>query len=419
MQNGSWRRFESFGYTDVRLDSFLNILNWGGGTYVDTTWQYNVICTLEGASAPDELYRIGGHYDSYCAGDPYVFAPGVNDNGSAVAATLEIARIMALVDYHPQSTIQFTLYAAEELGLWGSRYQASKARDIGEDVRYYLNLDMISNNPDSTNEIKIYHYLYFEWAGALMSDAFARYTNLEVFVPADQMASGSDSFSYWLFGFPTAYLEEYHFSPNWHKPGDVLANCNVVYCAEVARGAMATLMEQQILPYPLGTVAHSSNEGVTVSWNTQQNALVSGANIYRSENIHTGFSRINTLPVADSFFLDASVPAGKQYYYKIAFTNDSLQEGFFSNTVCGARFGFTDTLLVVSIMKGNNTTPDSVLGFYNAVFDTIPYRWTDVTTDNPLDLGLLARSRNVLWLINNTDFNMPDDTLGLKLHFVP
>ncbi len=409
-------RFVSYGYTNVRLDSFLNYLNWGGGAFVDTTWQYNIVCTLPGSSAPDEEYLIGGHYDSYCYGNPYEYAPGVNDNGTAVAATLEIARIMAKENYQPEATIKFTLFAAEELGLWGSRYQAAKARETGEDVRYYINLDMISNNPDSTDDVKIYRYTYFEWASDLMADVFNRYTTLNVFFPAFMNSQGSDSFSYWMFGFPATYLEEFNFSPNWHQTGDVIDNCNVAYCAEITRGAMATLMEQQIMPYPQGIEANSSKDGITISWRPENNANVTGTNIYRSENIHTGFTRLNTQPLTDTLFVDEAIPTAKEYFYRIAFTDALLQESIPSTIVSGARFGFTDTLLVVACLKGNNSTPDSVVAFYNAVLDTIPYRWVDMNTSNPLDLGLLAKSQNVLWLLNSNDYDLPNDTLGNKLY---
>jgi len=57
-------KFLSYGYTDVKLDSFYTALNIGN-IYIDTSWQYNIVCTLHGSSAPDEIYAIGGHYDSF------------------------------------------------------------------------------------------------------------------------------------------------------------------------------------------------------------------------------------------------------------------------------------------------------------------------------------------------------------------
>jgi hypothetical protein len=44
-------KFLSYGYTDVRLDSFYLIINnWNG--WADSSWQYNIVCTFTGSSAP-------------------------------------------------------------------------------------------------------------------------------------------------------------------------------------------------------------------------------------------------------------------------------------------------------------------------------------------------------------------------------
>jgi len=408
------KKFQSYGYIDVKLDSFLNITSWNGAP-PDTTWQYNVVCTMNGLSAPEEEYIVGGHYDSYCSPDPMIAAPGADDNSTAVAATLEIARVMKKMNYNPEATIKFILFAAEELGLLGSRYDAQVARESGRDIRYMLNMDMISNNPDSLKEVKIYKYIYFEWAADLMADVFQRYTDLDVFFPDEDAATGSDSYSYWMWGFPSAYLEEMDFSPNWHKLSDTIGNCNIEYCAEIARGAFATLVEQQKTPYPLGLAAESLKENITLTWESTANANVIGFNLYRSEVSGSGYSKLNSSPVADTVFIDNDVVGGNEYYYILKTVNDSLHESIPSAEVNAARFSFTDTLLVVACLKDSKTTPDSIINYYRSVLDTIPFVWQDMNLDKPLKLGTLARYQNILWLINNQDFNYPSDTLGQKL----
>ena len=82
--------------------------------------QSNIVAVIQGAEADAGAIIIGAHYDSIGrpldSGD--AFAPGANDNGSGVAAILEIARIMSQRQY--QSTIMFVLFAAEEVGRQGS-----------------------------------------------------------------------------------------------------------------------------------------------------------------------------------------------------------------------------------------------------------------------------------------------------------
>jgi hypothetical protein len=408
------QKFISFGYTDVKLDSFLNILNWNN-IFIDTTWQYNVVCTIQGASAPDEIYVVGGHYDSFCYGDPYAIAPGTNDNATAVAATLEIARVLKANNYQPEATIRFSPFAAEELGLWGSRYAAETDRVTGNDVRFMLNMDMISNDPDSTNIVKIFRYYYVEWAGYLAADVFERYTNLDIYLPDNLAASGSDSFPYWMYGFPVMYLEEMDFSPHWHQLSDTLGNCNVGYCAEVARGACATLLEQQFLPYPQGFAAASGTDGVNLTWKPTANAKLLGYNIYRSGTPGTGYVKLTPTPVPDSFYMDQSVIAGKEYYYVMNLVNDSLQESMTSNEVFGAKFDFGDSLLVVASLKDTQTTPDSIYQFYAAILDSIPFRWVDINEEEFLDLGILSRYRNMLWLMNSPQYELLDEPTAIRL----
>ena len=404
-------KFLSYGYTDVKLDSFyLIVQNWNG--YSDSSWQYNIVCTLPGSSAPHEIYVVGGHWDSICLPDPVNDAPGVDDNGTAVAATLEIARIMKQSGYKPESTIQFTLFAAEELGLFGSWSASSRARMEGTDVRYMLNLDMISNNPENLPEVKIYEYAGFEWAALAAAEATERYTDLSVVIPANNNTnSGSDSFTYWAYGFPSAYFEEFVFSPNWHHPSDTLGNCNVPYLKKVAGGALATLAEQQLLPHPQNLMAQSTKENITLHWKATKNAFIKGCNIYRSESALGNFQKITTVPVADSVYHDVPATLNKQYYYVVTTVNDSLQESGYSNLVTGARFNFCDTLLVLANLKGNKTTPDSIRGFYQAVLDTIPYKWIDVNALQKVGFEQLSRYRSILWMSNSLEFEPMTDEM--------
>jgi hypothetical protein len=363
--------------------------------------QYNVICTLPGQSTPSEEYHVGGHYDSFCNIDPYTFAPGANDNGSAVAAAFEIARIMKLLNYQPEATIKFTLFAAEELGLFGSRSLAQRMYENGTDVRLYFNLDMVSNDPDSLHEVSLYCYTGAEWATYLTAANFEQYTDLVSYIN-NTNATGSDSFPYWLWGFPVAYVEERDFSPNWHQPTDIVDNCNTEFCAEVTRGACAVLMEEQIFPYPQRVFASSSEQGVTISWATTQNPNVAGHNIYRSEVQGTGYEKINGAPVTGASYLDEATIAGVNYFYIIKTVNTAQEESLSSSEVNGTRFAFSDTLLIINTLPGISTTPDSIFQFYDYILEDIPYHWQDINLEQALTLGDLALHRNVLWLANSS-----------------
>ncbi len=90
----------------------------------------NVIAQL--GDGPSVL-MLGGHLDSVLDG------PGLNDNGSGVAALLEIARGMAEAGVPDGWAVRIGLWGAEEFGSIGSRAYVA---ELGDEVTAYLNLDM-------------------------------------------------------------------------------------------------------------------------------------------------------------------------------------------------------------------------------------------------------------------------------------
>jgi Zn-dependent M28 family amino/carboxypeptidase len=101
----------------------------------------NVIAQTKTGSAQN-VVMVGAHLDSVKAG------PGINDNGSGVAAVLETALQMG--SSPPiQNAVRFGFWGAEELGLVGSEhYLESLDVNALKDIALYLNFDMLgSPNP--------------------------------------------------------------------------------------------------------------------------------------------------------------------------------------------------------------------------------------------------------------------------------
>ena len=85
----------------------------------------NVVADLPGAALKDEVVLVGAHFDSW---DP---AQGANDDGSGVAAVLETARILKLLNLKPLRTIRFAFFSGEEEACLGSRaYVAAHEREL-------------------------------------------------------------------------------------------------------------------------------------------------------------------------------------------------------------------------------------------------------------------------------------------------
>ncbi|MFS4439551.1 M20/M25/M40 family metallo-hydrolase [Paracoccaceae bacterium GXU_MW_L88] len=104
--------------------------------------QDSVIATIRGNEAHDEIVVIGGHLDSINPSN-LSDAPGADDDASGVAVVTEVLRALIESDFKPRRTLQFMAYAAEEVGLRGSRAIAEAyANDPRKEVIAALQMDM-------------------------------------------------------------------------------------------------------------------------------------------------------------------------------------------------------------------------------------------------------------------------------------
>lgn len=110
----------------------------------------NLVATLKGIDPNDDRkILISAHLDSRAAldNDSTGIAPGANDDGSGVAAILELIRIMSVRKF--SATIVFMTVSGEEHGLYGAKYMAEKAKKENWNIIAMLNNDMIGNSGSS------------------------------------------------------------------------------------------------------------------------------------------------------------------------------------------------------------------------------------------------------------------------------
>lgn len=115
----------------------------------------NVMATLKGTDATDNrVLIISGHLDSRATDvmDSSIDAPGANDDGSGVAAMMELARIMCKREF--PFTIVFVAVVGEEQGLYGAKYLADKAKEQQWNVIAMINNDMIGNSLSSGTQLR-------------------------------------------------------------------------------------------------------------------------------------------------------------------------------------------------------------------------------------------------------------------------
>lgn len=115
--------------------------------------QPSIILTLKGKS--DEVIILGGHQDSINGsfGGATSTAPGADDNASGISTVTEVIRILADSSYQPQRTIKFMAYAAEEVGLLGSKEISKSFKAKNVNVIGVMQLDM--TNFQGTKELDI------------------------------------------------------------------------------------------------------------------------------------------------------------------------------------------------------------------------------------------------------------------------
>lgn len=102
--------------------------------------QPSIVLTIQGSEISDEIVILGGHADSIAMdGDK---APGADDNASGISSVTEVIRLLMTNNFKPRRTIQFMAYAAEEVGLLGSREIARNYRKTGKKVVGVMQLDM-------------------------------------------------------------------------------------------------------------------------------------------------------------------------------------------------------------------------------------------------------------------------------------
>ena len=200
----------------------------------------NLEITIRGMVPPAELLLIGAHYDTVRG------SPGADDNGSGVAALIEIGRLLR--DAAPAQTVRCVAFVNEEapfffLGEMGSLVYAKAARKRGDRIRLMLSLEMVGCYrdepgtqayppflrrfyPDRGNFLGLVSNLRSRAQLRELVRAFRSVSDLPVeaaalpwWVPGVAL---SDQSSFWRQGYPgvmvtdTAYLR----NPHYHTARD-------------------------------------------------------------------------------------------------------------------------------------------------------------------------------------------------------
>ena len=216
-------------------------------TVTTTVETFNILAETS-TGRDDNVVMLGAHLDSVPEG------PGINDNGSGSAAILETALRLA-DDGALNNQVRFAWWGAEEVGLVGSTHYvddlvANDPTTLSE-IATYLNFDMVGSPnyiisvydadestfpapvevPEGSEATEDVFTDYFDGIDQPWVDTeFSGRSDYQAFinngVPASGLFTGADDVKteeeVALFGGTAGIIHD----PNYHTPGDDLANIN-------------------------------------------------------------------------------------------------------------------------------------------------------------------------------------------------
>jgi hypothetical protein len=118
--------------------------------------QANVVATLPGKAANNNIIVIMAHYDTRGPDvtDGLMHTPAANDNASGVALLLESARVLSSQEWN--QTIVFLALSAEEEGTFGSRYFAQNAFLDNMNILAAINYDSVGGRAGIPQTVRVF-----------------------------------------------------------------------------------------------------------------------------------------------------------------------------------------------------------------------------------------------------------------------
>jgi Iap family predicted aminopeptidase len=210
-----------------------------GGRFVPGQVDRNVVAELSGAS--EETILVSSHHDSVWRG------PGVVDNATGTEGIRRLAERFAQDD-HPRS-LTFVAFAAEEIGLIGSRqfiYEAEITGEI-ERIKACVNLDCIAHGERfelmaSPDELRERLSGFADELG--LGDRYA----LSV-TPA---GPGVDAYPFHEKGIPAASISHFPYD-EYHLPSErleLIDEQKLADSVELASRLIESLLADPVAPHP-------------------------------------------------------------------------------------------------------------------------------------------------------------------------
>ncbi|MEO1439980.1 MAG: M20/M25/M40 family metallo-hydrolase [Chloroflexota bacterium] len=259
-------------------------LEWAG---VRTT-QTNVIAVIRGDEPGAGTIVIGAHYDSRGNDDTDAvgYAPGANDNGTGVAALIEMARVMSQRPH--RATVVFVAFSAEEVGRQGSiAFVNNYIRANNIDLTAYINVDAIGSQRYADGRVNDRQIRVFSQGpnDSSPSRQLARFTEtvalnyvpqMEIVVQdaLDRRGRYGDHFSFTEAGYPAVRFIEMAENTAYLDTTDTIDGVSPGYFQRATQTILTvvTVMADGLQPPTNITLRDNGNGTQTLVWNAVPNA---------------------------------------------------------------------------------------------------------------------------------------------------
>ncbi|MSO93946.1 MAG: M20/M25/M40 family metallo-hydrolase [Rhodospirillales bacterium] len=223
----------------------------------------NLTVEIPGASKAKEIVVVGAHYDTVPG------SPGANDNGTGVAAVIELARVLK-AERLPR-TLRFVLFANEEQPFFtsdamGSRVYAKAAKARGDAIAAMISVETVGYYPRAKGSQRYPFPLGFFYPDAgnfigfvsnvgsrdLLRRAIGAFRSETAF-PSEGLAAPalvpgvdwSDHASFWEQGYPAIMVTDtapYRY-PHYHSSSDTPDKIDYDSFARVVAGLAKVVAE--------------------------------------------------------------------------------------------------------------------------------------------------------------------------------
>jgi hypothetical protein len=252
---------------DVDLRNVMAVLPGRSPRRIYVSGHYDTVARAGGQSASNSRGASGPDAAAPPPADPEApldnLAPGVNDDGSGTALTIELARVFSQSGIDFDATLVFMCHAGEEQGLVGARLHAQKAEAERIPIEAVLNNDIVGNDRGGSGIVDgATIRVYSEGPEDSPSRALARFIERwgGRYVPShrvrpmarpDRFGRGGDHSAYNQLGFTAVgFRESRENFTRQHDVRDTYEGISLPYLAQNARVNAAAAATLALAPPP-------------------------------------------------------------------------------------------------------------------------------------------------------------------------